>query len=368
MLPQAPVRARTISPVTPLVADVIFTELVDCNRRELPAYGTPHPDTNKWPNHKLGLIKPFADGKREEIYTFYYVADREQQDLYNWEYAQANIGEQKFDAITRTYVIPRSEFSEEESFELTDSALIDRQIKRSGDPEIDSLYVIVQNTYAALSTLVRYDYDSEFGCFLRTSQTLIAGNAPPAGSGPAGNIVTEYQQLTSRWYVQIEREIVCESLMDGITYNVTVDYQFPAVLSDVTRQVWNRRDGGAEIYFVPIFSRNAYRGECEGRVHEQWFSSPQTVPLSSVFNPQPLPIDINSPFFSLSIPACLHGSVDIEWVTGTSDPTYEPTFATYTFGATNPSTLNSGDEVLAKVDQKRLRGGFLVTQVYVTIP
>jgi hypothetical protein len=384
MLPQAPVRARTISPVTPLIADVIFTELVDCNRRELPAYGTAHPDTTRWPHHKLGLIKPFADGKREEIYTFYYVADRDQQDLYNWEYVQADIGGQKFDAVVRTYVIPRSEYdpasddndplstlSEQAEQETgsTFGTLIERQIKRSGDAELDSLYVIVQNTYAALTTLVSYKYDEAYGCFLQSTQELVLKSSNPT-AGFSVNIATEVSDLTARWSVVTTQEVVCSDLIDGVEYAYTDDFAFPAVLGGVREDVWERRDGGAETFLSPWFKRMAYKGPCSFRLEEQWQKDPFDLSgvIPSLYNPQPLPINVSTPMFSLSVEACLHDEVYFNVSTGTSHPVYKYTAGTFTFEATSPVELVNDEELLVSANQQRFRGGFLLRKQYVTVP
>lgn len=383
MLPQAPVRSRTINPVTPLIADVLFTELVDCNRRELPAYGTAHPDINKWPNHKLCLIKPFADGKREEIYTFYYVADRESQDLYNWEYTQADIGGTKFDATTRTYVIPRSEYDPTEGEDVfsdlgeqseqetgsTFGTLVDRQIARTGEGELDSLYVVVKNTYAALAILVEYKYDEAFGCLLRSTQELVP-HSDSTESSVVDNLVTTVSDLTSRWRVITTQEIVCEELMDGIEYFFTDDFSFPAVLGGVRQDIWPRRDGGSETFLSPWFRRMAFKGPCIFRMEEQWQKDPFDLSgvLPSLYNAQPMPIVVSTPMFSLSVDPCLHDEFELDVSTGTVHPVYKYTAGTFSFEETVPSTLTNGDELLVSANQQRFRGGFLLRKQYVTTP
>jgi hypothetical protein len=90
-----------------LVADVLFSQSVDCSRRDIPEYGTPHPDSVRWPHHKFVYFSPLegaAGNGRDEMYEFFYVADRENQDLYNFEHSQADIGGTKFDTINRSYV------------------------------------------------------------------------------------------------------------------------------------------------------------------------------------------------------------------------------------------------------------------------
>ena len=79
-LPQAPYRQdRKIFP-TPIIGDVLFSEVRDCNRgNPFPEYGTPYPNSNKWPDHKLVYIKP-VDIERNEIFEFFYTLR-----INNWE-------------------------------------------------------------------------------------------------------------------------------------------------------------------------------------------------------------------------------------------------------------------------------------------
>jgi hypothetical protein len=92
---------------------VLFSEIRDCNRILIPEYGTPHPDTVKWPHHKLVYVKP-VDIERNEIFEFFYAADRENQDLYNWTSDIANIADMRFDTVKRIYVFRRDDYNPEE--------------------------------------------------------------------------------------------------------------------------------------------------------------------------------------------------------------------------------------------------------------
>ena len=69
-LPQAPYRQdRRIYP-TPIIGDVLFSEVRDCTRSEIPEYGTLHPNPKKWPDHKLVYVKP-VDIERDGIFEFF---------------------------------------------------------------------------------------------------------------------------------------------------------------------------------------------------------------------------------------------------------------------------------------------------------
>jgi hypothetical protein len=168
-LPQAPYRQdRKIFP-TPIVGDVLFSEVRDANRTNLPEYGTPHPNTTKWPNHKLVFIKP-VDIERNEIFEFFYAADRENQDLYNFSVGYRNIignvGGREFRVIQRSYVTPREGFEPldiafgapmpnipEGKFDGVDYIFFDRQQQRIEQQELDSLYVAEVHTYVETAFL-----------------------------------------------------------------------------------------------------------------------------------------------------------------------------------------------------------------------
>jgi hypothetical protein len=159
-LPQSPYRQdRKIFP-TPLATDVLFSEILDCSRLEFPAYGTPHPNAAKWPNHKLILIKT-VDIERDGIFEFFYAADRENQDTYNFSYGNRSIvGGREFRVVLREYIIPRSEFDPlspafqapmpnvpEGLFEDIEYVFYDKLQKKIDQPELDSVYIAEVRTY-----------------------------------------------------------------------------------------------------------------------------------------------------------------------------------------------------------------------------
>jgi hypothetical protein len=173
-LPQAPYRQdRKIFP-TPLVGDVLFSEVRDCNRgNPFPEYGTPYPNAAKWPDHKLVYIKP-VDIERNEIFEFFYAADRENQDLYNFSFGLQGIGpSRQFRVVQRSYVTLRENFQPldipfgtampnvpEGKFDEVEYVFFDRQQQRINEQELDSLYVAEVHTYIEIAFL---DYKLSYG-------------------------------------------------------------------------------------------------------------------------------------------------------------------------------------------------------------
>ena len=162
-LPQAPYRQdRRVYP-TPDSGDILFSEVRDCTRSEIPEYGTPHPNPKKWPDHKLVFVKP-VDIERDGIFEFFYAADRENQDLYNFSVGSRNIignaGGREFRVVQRSYVTPRADFQPldipfgtpmpnvpEGKFDDIEYVFFDRQQQPIDQQELNSLYVAEVHTY-----------------------------------------------------------------------------------------------------------------------------------------------------------------------------------------------------------------------------
>jgi hypothetical protein len=165
-LPQAPFRQDTRVFPTPLIGDVLFSELRDCTRIEVPAYGTPHPDSKKWPDHKLIFVKQIEADQRDGLFEFYYAADRENQDLYNFAYGQRTIEGREFRVVNRTYITPRSDFKPADiefgtpmpdlpkgKFSEATYVFYDKQQQRLQEQELDALYVTEVHSYVESSVL-----------------------------------------------------------------------------------------------------------------------------------------------------------------------------------------------------------------------
>ena len=168
-LPQAPYRQDRKTFPTALSTDVLFSEIRDCTIVDFPEYGTPHPNTRKWPDHKLVFIKP-VDIERNEIFEFFYAADRANQDRYNFAFGYRNIignaGGREFRNVQRMYVTARESFAPydvpfgapmpnvpEDKFEGVDYVFFDRQQQKIDQPELDSLYVLEVHTYVETAFL-----------------------------------------------------------------------------------------------------------------------------------------------------------------------------------------------------------------------
>jgi hypothetical protein len=115
-----PMQRYPIFDVASPLRDLVFYEVVDYNiktNRDM-EYGTPHHNTQSYPNHQLVYITP--NDKEGKTYRFYYAANRENQDDYNW---QISSGEQ----LIRTYLIERELYYERSEAEAASSFLVNNE-------------------------------------------------------------------------------------------------------------------------------------------------------------------------------------------------------------------------------------------------
>ena len=226
---------------TPLIGDVLFSEIRDCNRILIPEYGTPHPDTNKWPDHKLIYVKT-VDIERDGIYEFFYAADRENQDLYNFSHTEADIGGTKFDAVSRSYVIPRKDFNPDTpamGYTMPDSplglfadthVLAQKQQNRIQEQELDSLYVAETHVYVKRTTLSAVKMNEETGRVKKSVTNLyyrgetISGTAVETLAASPTNaywgqqtdgVFRELDQLSENWFAIIESNVLPEGSVNS---------------------------------------------------------------------------------------------------------------------------------------------------------
>ena len=224
-----PAKARIINRTTPLGTDVYFTE-TGAMPSPVPGYGSTH---YSFTNHKLSLITP-AD-KSGLLYTFHYVADRSNQDDYNWE---INEGKE----LIRTYVVPRSTYPSVPT--VPEAAAQDTQFTAYGfaddtvvpaPEELRSLYVVVRRRFIEPVT-EDYNYSAEFERAVKITKEVIATDADQPPVSAPGSIV-EVQHVNSYHDVKITQELV---LGEGeafplqlVTIPSTYNFNFPRKLMSV---------------------------------------------------------------------------------------------------------------------------------------
>jgi hypothetical protein len=150
-----------------------------------------------------------------------------------------------------------------------------------------------------------------------------------------------------------------------VSYDSTIEQDWPAVLSGLTFQTWPKRDGTNETSVVATYSRDSYRGPCKCTVTEIWSEDP---PNGGAVNGAmfPTPLSYATPLFRISVESCLHPSIKVTGTTGTSSEEWE--FITYdhTFSQTTPTDWPS--EITAQDVAIQASGGWLRRTVTVSQP
>lgn len=403
---------------TPLVADLAFFEIVDSS---LPQYktfkkGQAHWDSVKYPNHFLAHVSALPkdyDGKQ----IWHYVCDRAKQDLYNWEYDSCSIGGDKFDAVTRTYVIRRDAYDpydpaiasampvfvndvksdpqldDPDTNDLgVDVAMFDdgfilvkKSESRFGDPEMDSLYVVEKRQYIKRETHRDVTYDEEYSGSLSSSKMLyyktevpdgqtsnisdlVADDNSPFWGLQADGIVRMADQISSDWFLVTEKQAVPSFMIStGRSIDTTIDYNLPPVLSHFQIDIWNMRKGGSTDVISPKWKRDAYSGPCKATITERFYVSPPSAGTDQITSFQPKQINIQTPIAGFSSPPCLHGNFIVRMSTGTNHPDFVYTAGVFTEEKTTPTDWPA-TKFIDSIKVQPKRGGFLKTVVEIYPP
>lgn len=189
--------------------DIIF--YVEKNG-DLPAnnqwtYGEPHPDTVRYPNHKLVYVTEQTD---DSWSRWYYAADRDFQDQYNWE--------MNGDEVVRTYVVPRDLYFQSLQsgtpwLPLPDAgvdpvvggfAFVD-EIVNQQDKTLASIYITVRRRFILAQT-IEYRYSDELQRQIKVTKTIVGPNTSGGTSTIPGK-KTEIQAGNKYYSVQIEYEV-----------------------------------------------------------------------------------------------------------------------------------------------------------------
>ena len=284
---------------TPLVADVIFSERVVNHTRNIPAYGTAHPIPARWPNHKFAYARERDEPRNQDVYDYFYVADRDSQDDYNWE--------QNGESVIRTYVIPRDKYFgradadavvvDEFTYPPVATAdarfsaygFADDTVTRFQDPVLDSLYVNIRRRFLEpVTTEIRYN--DRFKKNVRITKEIVAHTEPVTSPTPvaAGGQV-EVQHGNQYHNVKITQLLVNA---DGTTttypYSLedipsTRNFAFPSKLESVNLILaWavafnpNHRSSYSEDYYFDFKITDPRPGPYAATI-ERWITDDPTA-------------------------------------------------------------------------------------------
>jgi hypothetical protein len=152
-----------------------------------------------------------------------------------------------------------------------------------------------------------------------------------------------------------------------VTYETTLNYSFPKVLTEVTFFLYPRKDTKDDEYYPKAtYAKQAFSGPCRASVTETWS---KTVPTGTATIDPPIlsgRIQWATPYFSFDSGSCIHGPVNFTLTTGTVSDTYEYVIDKFNAAATNyvdwPASIIVSNEVAAQNE------GYVTRQVTVYSP
>lgn len=364
-------------PATPLIGDLLVSETVDTKvavNATFPEFGTPHPNSARWPNHKFGWVEAGEKG----IQRWVYVADRANQHLYNWEVD--NSAERP--TVKQTFLIPRDEF-EDGNLTYTPPTFLDTNDYqmvavvqgRSDIAKLDNLYVVVQVVWEDLSVILSgQELDTETGVLLPYSKEKVPAGTPGEAVNLSGSY-SEVQPVNSLWSIKTTKQAagLAGSANNGSAvrapYPVVVNYSWPPVLNSQTPfSVFRpplRAGGYGRAIVTPNYLRDGYDGPCVAMVFEEWTLNPPSI--STVNNAMfPAPINWEGALLQVSIPPTLHQGFQIWETSGTNHPDYKYYYFQQNIRATVPTDWPP--YIDSKVDVRPYFGGYLSRRIRIFNP
>ena len=299
MAPRARNPAPQHNPVfiwpTPNHADYLFwvEKNGDLPKNQSFAYGDAYSDSVKYPNHKLVFVSP----QTEEAWSrWFYASDRINQDEYNWNSIQADLGGVKFDAVERLYLYKRTDFKHADTAQAEDQGnampdvpegqfpastylLSERVTMDAPAEELRSLYILEKRTYFLRSTIATVEHEDMLGIGQGSVVTLFYRGETPTGAGATietlinapsnaywevqstGEVRTG-QQLSHRWFAVSTLSSLDTALAAyKLSFPSSVDIDIPDELVSIST-VWN--SAGANGSFASdAAGRSAYVGDPE---------------------------------------------------------------------------------------------------------
>tara|TARA_R110002153_G_scaffold273999_1_gene446526 strand:- start:853 stop:1911 length:1059 start_codon:yes stop_codon:yes gene_type:complete len=302
-------------------------------------YGTSHPDTVRYPDHILVYVSAEKDDKQGKAWIdIFYAANRENQHLYNFDYQGWAAGG-KYERYTRQYLIRREDWERQGSLsgDLPDNAFGDvdphedsrltgfvffgDSMGSSGSQELDSTYVVVTRLYRKHCELSGTSFDPNTGeSYAWTEQVVLTsdiGSLPAAATG-YHNVITP---INCDW--SVVRNQINFDINFSRTYYTNRPFYWPAVFDSYEDYKWGPFgdvDAGCPAKYSTAYNwkRRAYNGATKVKIEESFTESSSAV--STLSAPMlPSSYAYSGYKFSLSVPSCLHGVIEVdEWIFGCS--------------------------------------------------
>ena len=366
-------------PVTPLIGDLLVAETVDTKvavNASYPEFGTPHPNSAKWPDHKFCWAEPGDKGMQRWVY----VADRTNQHLYNWEFDDSA----ERPTVKQTFLIPREEYAADPSaitytpptfIDDTEFSIVATIQSRSDISKLDNLYVVVQVVWEALlDPLSGQEFDAETGNLYNYSIEKVPAGTPGSSIDSSGTY-SEVKPINSLWSIRTTKQAagLAGAAVAGVAnrppYPKIVTYSWPGVLSATdpfsTFSPPLRAGGYGRAIVTPNYLRKPYDGPCLALVYEQWT---QNIPNVTTIGQTmfPAPVNWDGALLQVSIPPTLHQGFEISETSGTNHPDYKYYFYKQYMPPTTPADWP--DFIDTSLEIRPYFGGYLSRRIRVFNP
>lgn len=388
---------------TPNVTDLLFYVERDGTLPKYQSfqYGDAFEDPVKFPHHKLIYVTPQT---AERWSRWYYAADRENEDQYNFNYTSTDIGGHNFESVTRSYLVPRDKFKAGEPGIGTnmpripasvfgqyaeDDFIVANTKQSHAGQELDSLYVALDVTYVNWCDNKSLLFDESTAKVLPDSTSYYGANeiVPDSGDMTAealfndptnafwgiqsdGTIV-DGKQISCDWFTINKRKVVEVTGDPGEygylirSYTTNENFLWPGIFKKevdlamkvVTRFTDRTRTSTYDRYIPRITLQNPpYNGPTKMQVDEYWSKSPVTLPAISRMVPKE--ISFVGAQYNVQLAPTLHGETAFPDNIGSSDPEFHEGDYGQTFAATTPDDWP--ETLLVGASQTPFRGGYRI--------
>ncbi len=333
-------------------------------------YGEKHPNSKLYPNHELVAVVP----QDHEWERWYYVAERADQEKYNWEYTE----QAEWETLVQLFLLKRCDFSTDpagypappaELFDSTDYVVTSLDESEVNDDNLRSLYVTVRVRREKIlnNPKVSISLDPQTNTLREVTVEKVPVGTPGSVVGLDGSY-SEVRALNTRWALKTTQ------FMAGLAGNGdeafqqwedVVNYSWPDVLDYIRFFAFPSSSGTVKsIGARPVWKRQRYDGPCAARITERWTKDPPVPPPMTPMLPQE--IEYNSPLLNVNIPPSLHP----EYVIWHTPGTQHPSLGFYVYEETYPETnlLDWPEVHIASFTVRPAMGGYLSRLVEVFRP
>jgi hypothetical protein len=198
------------------------------------------------------------------------------------------------------------------------------------------------------------------------TRTLVQANVAENETGfPCyvnGDIWTTWEEIKCGWYVKTE-----EQMTEGTTATVgfTRNWYWPAVLQQTPEIApLYARDDNDERYtyaqLIEVFLKESYSGPCKCLSRKNWSASAPTGGAPSVYMITDF-IQYNGIFFNITIPECLHSTLQFNESVGNHPVLEEGQFRIKSFPGTNlgeNDRIDWPNDVTIRSEPRPYKGGW----------